>query len=831
MSKNDITSADIKTNKDLIIMIMALGDAYLEKGLYAEAIRRYSQLLQNKIANKHIYTNLSKAMIGLKRFDRQALAIYQKAIEYDRSNVSIYHVLARSFLKDNREDAEAIRTYEVALQTDTPDFATVADSLSQIYYRNGEFDKCATVAQNQLQKQGYHEKAITYFLECSWRTQRYDQAINELKMLMDKYPAKENLGKYLCITYLEKSHHGFLQDKPMKYSFIDRQITQDYLKNMAKLKRLQDLAFFLEIERFLSDSEYWGNLDLLEQDPEEALVLQEAEGGTEVHRASAREGIVKTRNRQLVRHLNAFDKLSTQEFSSRSSLTFDDFQTRGAAIFEQSAVEENPLHLPEGSEIIIVIEWSNFDALSASLEQDGLFQLRNKLIFMLLDVLDKYRIHHVHAATNGFIIFAKDIINSVSLCVDLLNKTNKFNFADENNHSLHLTVGIHHTRNGLNIKNEELLKELCTAVKLGLVNEADLPEDDRPMYAKVFQKSDRILLSSKAYRAIKGAKRFRVGTIGQFKLKYLKDNLTIHEVSWRNPIEDLKLGYIRTLGRFNLLAEIGDTGGIRVFKAKDPDLQRFVILKVIQSEMFNALPANNPHKIEFYQVTKRLAQMNHPNIANIYDVDDDHGLTFIVRQFIEGTTITERFRERNGFNAELFIKIIYQVFKGLHYCHRLGYYHHNLKPTNIRIGENNETKIMDFLIPGSALADYSNHLTGAQRMYQAPEQLQGDKGDARSDIFSFGMVMYEAVTGRHPFADKSYRTVEEAILNQKPVRPSELNPRVPKFCDALILKCLAKHPENRVQSAEQVVTLLKKNFEKILFSRFNYQLAQSRTSF
>ena len=823
--------SNIKNNKDLVIMIMALGDAYLEKGLYAEALKRYNQLLAHKIANKRIYTNLSKTLMGMKRFDSQAMAVYQKAIEYDPANVEIYHVLAKSFLQEKRDDDDAVRIYDIALKTKSPDFEQIADFLSTLFYTRNDYRNCKVMTERLLKKTGYQEKTVTYFLDCAWKTHSYHEAVNTLKELIDKEKENEVLLKYLCLTYLEKSHHSFLREEPVTFSFIDRELAKSYLHKLPKIERLQDLTFYLELQRFLSDSEYWGNLEILAQHEENALVMQQAQQNAVEAEHQTVNSYTFSRNRQIMERLRSLNRISEQDFTARGSLTFEDFQNDQQGIFSELGEDSSTFKIPEDADIIVTIELSNYDKLKSAIESDRLAQLRSKFIFILTKLLEKYQIAHMLATENGFLIFDKNIINSVTLSVDLLNKINRFNFMDDVEKKVHVSIGIHHTRNGLDTTSDDFLKELSTGVKLGVVNETDLPEEDRPMYAKVFQKTDRIFLSSKAYREIKSSKRYRVGPIGQFKLKYLKEKLSIHEVSWRNPIDDLKFGYIRNLGRFNLLAEIGDKGGIKVFKAKDPDLQRFVILKVIQSEMFNALPENNPHKIEFYRIARSLAQMNHPHVANIYDVDEDQGLTFIVRQFIEGQTITERFLREPVFKPELFIKIIYQIFKGLQYAHRLGHSHLNLKPTNIRVGENNETKIMDFLIPGSALADYSGRTDENHKMYWSPEQVQGQKGDSRSDIFSLGVVMYETVTGKHPFVDSNYRSIDAAILQKSPAMPSEINPKVPKFCDALILKSMAKNPENRVQSAEQIVTLLKKNFEKILFSKFTYQIAQSRNSF
>ncbi|MFQ6113110.1 MAG: tetratricopeptide repeat protein, partial [bacterium] len=160
-----MNSLDEKKHKDLIIMLMALGEAYLEKGLYAQSAKKYQQLLEHNVANKSIYINLSKALVGLKKFDRYALEVYQKAIEYDPGNSELYDILAASLLKDGREDPQAIQIYETALRYETPIYNKLADHLSAFYFRTKNFLQCKVVTEKLLQKSGFQAKRFSLFLQ------------------------------------------------------------------------------------------------------------------------------------------------------------------------------------------------------------------------------------------------------------------------------------------------------------------------------------------------------------------------------------------------------------------------------------------------------------------------------------------------------------------------------------------------------------------------------------------------------------------------------------------------------------------------------------------
>ncbi|RMF56895.1 MAG: hypothetical protein D6743_19645 [Calditrichaeota bacterium] len=821
---------DAKKHKDLIILIMALGDAYLEKGLYAEAAKRYAQLVQFKITNRRIYTNYSKALIGLKRFDHKAMEVYQKAIELDPNNVEVYNMLASRFLQEGRQDAEAIQVYEMALRHETPLFDKLAAHLARLYFDQADFARCKAVAERFLAKTGYEPEVLELYMQAAWQTGCFRDASNLLKKLVDAEEGSPVLLKTLCLNYLEKKFDGELKNETRRFSHIDRQLILDYLAQTSRFETLQELSLYLDLKRFLADKAYWGGYVEADLEEEEVTVYetageaaQEAEHARERPRGDFRLG------EEVLGKLTFYSAPGSAH--PASTLTFEDFQKEGAAIFARHESTPGMAPLPEKADILVTIELANFGQLQLdySLEQAQL--IRNKLQVMFSEVAEKYEISQLWGTTNGLLMFAENILDAVSVAVDLLNKLNRHNFVNDQNEQILVAIGVHHAREPFALGGDQAVKELSTALKVGLVGEADLPEDDRPMYSKVFQKKNRLFLSGKAYREIKSANRFKVNSIGTFRVRYLKEPLSLHEVAWRNPLDDLRFGYIKRLGRFDLLAEIGDKGPIKVFKAKDSTLQRFVILKVIQSEVFNSLPPNNPQKLEFYQFARALAQMSHPNITNVYEIDEDQGLTYIAREFVEGMTVTEIFRNREAFNSDRVIQIIYQICRGLQYSHRNGFSHLNLKPNNIRLGVNHEIKIMDFRIPDVLFDDYKHYTDPEDLFYRSPEQILGQDADGRSDIFSMGVILYQMVTGRYPFEVGGRADAGEAILNTTPPPPSQLNPRVPRFCDALIQKCMAKNPDKRVQSVDQIVTLLKKTFESVLFSNFNYQIAQSRDSY
>lgn len=824
---------DAKTHKDLIIMIMALGDAYLERELYAEAAKRYQQLLEFKVANKRLYTNLSKAYIGLKRLDKSALEIYKKAAQHDPANSQIYEVLANSFLREGREDDQALAIYRKALRQESPLFEELAVHLGTIYFKKQEFDKCKEVSERLLNRSGLKSKPLGLFLRSCWNLGNYNDAILQLKKLIDRTEDHYALLKDLCFSYLEKKFAGELTEQELRFSYVDRQFVTDYLTRQTRFENLQDLSFYLELKRFYLEKKYWGHVEPFKLEDKQSVFVHHAaeeSSGADYPTAAAGERLgTFDLSHEVLRKLSALETPTGQHPGSHSIITYEDFRKEGAAIFSGPEGEAGEPKIPEDREILLTIWFSNFSHIYSNHGFEQVQRLRNKLFSFLTELIEKYGLCRGWATSNGLLLFTNDIFSAVAIATEILNTLKRHNFTSHERDQIHLAIGIHHGRTGLGENNEKALKDLCVGVKLGLLNDKDLAMEDRPIYEKFFQKSDRILLSSKAYREIKSSHKFKVNSIGQFRLKYLREELSLHEVVWRNPIDDLKFGFVKKLGRFDLLAEIGSKSAVKVFKAKDSVLQRLVILKVIQSEAFNSLPDNSPQKLEFYRIAKLLGQMHHPNIANIYEVAEDQALTYIAREFVEGVAVTELFKSRQAFNADRFIKVIYQICKALQHSHRLGCRHLNLKPNNILLGLNDEIKIMDFLIPKELFFGQDPYGEKSEPFhYMAPEQIRGMKGDALSDIFSLGIILYQMATGVHPFAGLDAGDVANNILNKTPAAPRDCNDQVPRFCEAFMLKCLVKNPDKRFQSFEQMVTLLRKTFENKLFSNFNYQIAQSR---
>jgi serine/threonine protein kinase len=265
-----------------------------------------------------------------------------------------------------------------------------------------------------------------------------------------------------------------------------------------------------------------------------------------------------------------------------------------------------------------------------------------------------------------------------------------------------------------------------------------------------------------------------------------------------------------TLSHYRILDKVGEGGMGVVYKARDTQLDRLVAIKVLPAEKV----ANNERKLRFAQEAKAASALNHPNIVTIYDIGSEEGADFIVMEYVSGETL-DHLLPRGGFKLAELLKYAIPVADALARAHAAGIVHRDLKPGNIMITEDGRVKLLDFgLAKLSDLHDSSDaELTRPLRpeteegsiigtvSYMSPEQAEARRVDARSDIFSFGAVLYEMATGQRAFLGRSKISTLAAILRSDPRPAAELHAGLPRELQNIIRRCLRKDPAWRYQSA------------------------------
>jgi beta-lactam-binding protein with PASTA domain/tRNA A-37 threonylcarbamoyl transferase component Bud32 len=258
-------------------------------------------------------------------------------------------------------------------------------------------------------------------------------------------------------------------------------------------------------------------------------------------------------------------------------------------------------------------------------------------------------------------------------------------------------------------------------------------------------------------------------------------------------------------GRYELDGVVGRGGMAEVYRARDIRLDRIVAIKTLRAD----LARDQIFQARFRREAQSAASLNHPSIVAVYDTGEDMAsglpVPYIVMEYVDGRTVRDLLQDGHRLLPERTLEIIDGVLRALDYSHQAGIVHRDIKPGNVMVTRNGDVKVMDFGI-ARAMSDAQATMTQTAQVigtaqYLSPEQARGERVDSRSDLYSTGCLLYELLTGRPPFTGDSPVAIAYQHVRENPVPPSRVDPDVPPWADAIVLKAMAKSPADRYQTA------------------------------
>ena len=265
----------------------------------------------------------------------------------------------------------------------------------------------------------------------------------------------------------------------------------------------------------------------------------------------------------------------------------------------------------------------------------------------------------------------------------------------------------------------------------------------------------------------------------------------------------------RLLGdRYELEGVVGRGGMAEVYRARDLRLDRVVAIKTLRTD----LARDQTFQARFRREAQSAASLNNPSIVAVYDTGEDMStgvpVPFIVMEYVDGRTVRDLLIEGHRLLPERILEIISGVLRALEYSHQAGIVHRDIKPGNVMVTRNGDVKVMDFGI-ARAMSDAQATMTQTAQVigtaqYLSPEQARGERVDTRSDLYSTGCLMYELLVGRPPFTGDSPVAIAYQHVRENPIPPSRLDPDLPPWADAIVLKAMAKSANDRYQTAAEM---------------------------
>lgn len=708
-------------------LVQTLAEAYLERGQFAEAAEKFSELVRNGLQTPNVYRNLALSLLGMESATPAAQQVYQYALKNFPNDRELSLQICALLLKQRAHDAFALKCFQQALALSPPPPRemqwALALHLEDLGYAPAAFEILKRMA---LRENGAEAQTLAQLMQLAPRVDKQNEARSVLLYLDGRNERAQGVARFLALDY-------------------------------ARVFLKEDVAAALSTREWQSITQAALGYERLEN-------LQAAREYALLRLALAR---LQQRNTQRLGNAPA----------PPHATHFNDFVQR---LPPSTAREENASTLFAN---VYGLRLSNLARIRAESGENVARNLAQKFLTFAAKQFEKVASATCFLFADGFLASVEDLYVLAQTAVDLLHKIERYNLTAASSTQLFAQTVVHrHAANG----GSEKLWTIYEVLNLLAANSTDDPTSTEPRNRLWFpramyeQEMDLLATPARTPQAVYcAAEEYRA---------------EVCEAVWRNPLEYVEEKTPYDLKRFVVSAKLRPSRWAGTYRGRDRQLERNVIIKALGPHASLQLAQDDAQREHVLATIRRLAQVESPGIATIYDMGFHDEIFFYAREYLEGKTLAATRAERPFSFAEC-VKFGLRLCRILAVAHRQGVLHGNLKPENIWLFANEEIKLCDFYVPlFVAEPELAMRTHGTSWHYAAPEFSQTLTPSASSEVYALGILLFELTSGAKPFA--SVTSLSEWQAYELPSLV-EFWPEAPPGFPELLARACAKSPEHR----------------------------------
>jgi Tfp pilus assembly protein PilF len=736
-------------------ILQSLGDAYLSRGQYAEAAKKFAQLLQAGQTAPAVYRSFALALAGLNQWNEQTRQAFQHVLQLFPNDRELLLKICRVLLAHNASEAFALQLYKQVLTLNPPPNRETLHALVQHFLKNEQFEPAfETLKRVALLENGDAPQTLSRLVQLGWRLEKYAESRTVLEYLSGRNEKAAGIRHWLALESAYAIHRAVEGQGGAGPNMAPRN-WQTIVQALSAHNRLDYTAALRDFSALRLA------LALIQQSHHRVWSAPRAENAA------------------------ASDSPFARELAQR-------ILPPGAAVPGGSTARQ-----------VLVLKIINFERLAKETGAD----LANALAEKFIDFSAKYLTKAANASCfrlrDGLLAFADSLKLLAIAAVDLLHKIERYNVTAKPATQIWVQTVAHAQTDGtLDLHAWRMLYEALHTLEIKTASTSPANGPARH--------NSSLIVARAVYENCIGHEAMPAKCTGLQRAEVPFFSADICEAIWRNPLEYVQEKAPQSFGKYWVTEKLRGSRAAGTYRARDRELERAAILKALSPHNSYKLVQDPALRERVTAAVRHVGRLALPGIAMIYDMGVEEEIFFFVREFLEGKSFEDLLHGGRRLSLPEGLALGVRLCRILHAAHREGVYHGNLKPGNIWLSPNGDLKISDFFVPLFVdHPDRNNSLDPASWQYSSPERRNSEALHATCDIFSFGAILCELMSGKLPFAAGEDET---ELLAESPT-PETKNPALHPVLTEVLTRACRTDARERFQSFVEFEQALRRALE------------------